>query len=139
MGLVYADIEILNGGDLEMVRRNFMDPEEVKRLHINILVDTGSYMVCINESIQEQLQLPVVDTKKAQTADNRIIDCPVVDQVQIKFKNRAWSGRAMVLPGESEPLLGAIPLEEMDVLIHPLRNELIVNPDHPYFAQLKLK
>jgi hypothetical protein len=45
----------------------------------------------------------------------------------------------MVLPGESEPLLGAIPLEEMDVLIHPLRNELIVNPEHPYFAQLKIK
>ena len=139
MGLVYADVEIINGGDLEMVRRLHMDPEDVKRIHTSILVDTGSYMLCINEAIQEQLQLPVVDTKKAQTADNRIIDCPVVDQVQLRFKNRQWSGRAMVLPGDCEPLLGAIPLEEMDVLIHPLRNELIVNPDHPYFAQLKLK
>jgi hypothetical protein len=45
----------------------------------------------------------------------------------------------MVLQGDSEPLLGAIPLEDMDVLIHPLRQELIVNPDHPYFAQMKLK
>ena len=116
-----------------------MDIEDVKRIHTSILVDTGSYMLCINEAIQEQLQLPVVDSKKAQTADNRIIDCPVVDQIQLRFKNRQWSGRAMVLPGEAEPLLGAIPLEEMDVLIHPLRNELIVNPDHPYFAQLKLK
>jgi clan AA aspartic protease len=139
MGLVYANIEIINGGDLEMVRRNMMDIEEVKRLNVNILVDSGSYMLCINESIQEQLELPVVDTKKAQTADNRIIDCPVVDNIQIRFKNRQWSGRAMVLPGDAEPLLGAIPLEEMDVMIHPLRNELIVNPDHPYFAQLKLK
>ena len=139
MGLVYADVEIINGGDLEMVRRLHMDPEDVKRIHTSILVDTGSYMLCINEAIQEQLQLPVVDTKKAQTADNRIIDCPVVDQIQLRFKNRQWSGRAMVLPGDCEPLLGAIPLEEMDVLIHPLRNELIVNPDHPYFAQHKLK
>ena len=139
MGLVYAEIEIINGWELENSRRNLIDPDEVKRLHLNIPVDTGSYMLCINQSIQEQLQLPVVDTKKAQTADNRIIDCPVVDQIQIRFKNRHWSGRAMVLPGDAEPLLGAIPLEEMDVLIHPLRNELIVNPDHPYFAQLKLK
>jgi hypothetical protein len=30
-------------------------------------------------------------------------------------------------------------MEEMDVLIHPLRNELMVNPEHPYFAQLKVK
>jgi hypothetical protein len=45
----------------------------------------------------------------------------------------------MVLPGDSEPLLGAIPLEDMDVIIHPLRQELIVNPEHPYFAQMKMK
>jgi clan AA aspartic protease len=139
MGLVYADIELINGWELESASRGLLGEEEVKRIHVSILVDTGSYMLCINESIQEQLQLPVVDSKKAQTADNRIIDCPVVDQVQLRFKNRQWSGRAMVLPGDAEPLLGAIPLEEMDVLIHPLRNELIVNPEHPYFAQLKLK
>ena len=139
MGLVYADVELINGEDLVLVRRNFMGEEEVKRIHLNVLVDTGSYMLCINECIQEQLQLPVVDYKKAQTADNRIIDCPVVDQVQLRFKNRQWSGRAMVLPGDAEPLLGAIPMEERDVLIHPLRNELMVNPEHPYFAQLKVK
>lgn len=139
MGLVYADVELINGEDLVLVRRNFMGEEEVKRIHLNVLVDTGSYMLCINECIQEQLQLPVVDYKKAQTADNRIIDCPVVDQVQLRFKNRQWSGRAMVLPGDAEPLLGAIPMEEMDVLIHPLRNESMVNPEHPYFAQLKVK
>jgi len=45
----------------------------------------------------------------------------------------------MVLTGDVEPLLGVIPMEEMDVLIHPQREELIVNPEHPYFAQLKLK
>ncbi len=139
MGLVYAEIEIINGFELEMARRSMIDPEEVKRLFVNILVDTGSYMMCINESIQEQLQFPIVDSKKAQTADGRIIDCPVVDQIQIRFENRNWSGRAMILPGDTEPLLGAIPLEEMDVLIDPLRGKMMVNPEHPYFAQLKLK
>jgi hypothetical protein len=45
----------------------------------------------------------------------------------------------MVLPGDNEPLLGAIPLEDMDVIIHPYKQQLIVNPEHPYFAQMKLK
>ena len=45
----------------------------------------------------------------------------------------------MVLSGDNEILLGAIPLEDMDVLIDPLRQELIVNPDHPYYAQMSLK
>jgi hypothetical protein len=97
MGLVYADIELINGGDLAMARRNLMDVDEVKRIHVNILV------------------------------------------VEVRFKNRQTTCRAMVLPDDSEPLLGAIPLEDMDVLIHPQRQELIMHPDHPYFAQMKLK
>ena len=139
MGLVYAEIELINNGDLEMVRRNLMYQDEVKRMTVTALVDTGSYMLCINESIQEQLQLPVVEKRKAETGDGRIVELDVVTNVELKFKNRRTLCNAMVLQGDSEVLLGAIPLEDMDVLVHPLRQELIVNPDHPYFAQMKLK
>ncbi len=45
----------------------------------------------------------------------------------------------MVLPEENEPLLGAIPPEDKDVLIHQYRKELIVNLDRTHFAQMKLK
>ena len=139
MSLVYAEIELINGGDLEMARRKIISEDEVKRMRVNALVDTGSYMLCINENIQEQLQLPVMETRKAQLANGEIVECEVVGFVEVRFKNRATTCRAMVLPGDSEPLLGAIPLEDMDVLIHPQRQELIVNPDHPYFAQMKIK
>ncbi len=139
MGLVYAEIELINGGDLEMVRRHYIGEEEVKRMRVTALVDTGSYMLAINENIQEQLQLQVVETRKAQLADGSIAEYNVVAPVEVRFKNRQTTCRAMVLPGDSEVLLGAIPLEDMDVLIHPQRQELIVNPDHPYFAQMKMK
>ncbi len=139
MGLIYADIELINGEDLSFVRKHIIDQDEVKKMTVNILVDTGSYMLAINESIQEQLQFPVVEKRKAQLADGRIVECDVVSHVELKFKNRRTMCNAMVLPGDAEPLLGAIPLEDMDVLIHPLRQELIVNPDHPYFAQMKMK
>jgi clan AA aspartic protease len=139
MGLVYAEIELINGEDIALARRNVIDIDEVKRMRVNALVDTGSYMLAINDSIQEQLQLPVVEKRKAQLANGHIVECDVVAPVEIRFKNRRSSCSAMVLPGDSEPLLGAIPLEDMDVLIHPLRQELIVNPDHPYFAQMKMK
>jgi hypothetical protein len=45
----------------------------------------------------------------------------------------------MVLPGDAEILLGAIPTEDMDVLIDPKQQKLIVNPEHPYIAQKHLK
>ncbi len=139
MGLVYADIELINGYDLESARRHIIGEDEIKRMNVYALVDTGSYMLCINESIQEQLQFPVMEKRKAETADSRIVEFDVVSQVELRFKNRRTICNAMVLPGNSEVLLGAIPLEDMDVLIHPLRQELIVNPEHPYFAQMKLK
>jgi clan AA aspartic protease len=139
MGLVYADIELINGGDLEMARRHIIGEDEIKRMHVNMLVDTGSIYMCINENIQEQLQLQVIEQRKGQLADGSIVEYDVVGPIEVRFKNRRCHVDAMVLPGENEPLLGAIPLEDMDVLIHPQRQELIVNPDHPYFAQMKLK
>ncbi len=115
MGLVYADIELINGLDIELARRHIIGEEEIKTVKLNILVDTGSYMLAINERIQDILQLPVVEKRKAQTADERIIECDVVSPIKLRFKNRRFSGSAIVLPDESEPLLGAIPLESMRV------------------------
>jgi clan AA aspartic protease len=139
MGLVYADIELINGEDLILAKRNIIGADEVKRMPIRILVDTGTYYLCINETIQEQLGLPFIEKRKGQLANGSVEEYDVVGPVEIKFKNRRCNVDAMVLRGDNEPLLGAIPMEDMDVLIHPLRQELIVNPEHPYFVQMKLK
>jgi len=139
MGLTYADVELINAGDIEMARRYIISDDEIKRIHVNILVDTGSYNLCINETIQSQLDLPFLEKRKGQLADGSIHEYDLVGPIVLKFKNRQTVCNALVLSGDNEPLLGAIPLEDMDVLIHPLRQELIVNPDHPYYAQMKIK
>ncbi len=72
-------------------------------------------------------------------ANGDIVECDVVSSVELRFKNRATTCRAIVLLRDLEVLLGAIPTKDMDVLIHPLRQKLIVNPDHPTMAQMKLK
>jgi clan AA aspartic protease len=131
MGQVYAEIELINGDDLAFARRKIIGEEEVKRIIITALVDTGAAMLCINENIQEYLQLPFVETRRLQLADGNIVECDVVENVKVRFKNRSTLCRAIVLPRDAEPLLGVIPLEDMDVLIHPLRQELIEHPDHP--------
>ncbi|MEQ1677638.1 MAG: aspartyl protease family protein [Chitinophagaceae bacterium] len=138
MGMVHANIELINSDDIAFARRHIIGEEEIKRMKVTALVDTGSYMLCINENIQEQLQLPVLETRKGQMADGTR-EYEVVGPVELKFKNRRTVVNAMVLPGDNEVLLGAIPMEDMDVLIHPQRQELIVNPEHPYFAQMLLK
>lgn len=139
MGLIYAEIQLINSTDLGLVRRNLLDKEDIKSIWVNALVDTGSYMLAINENIQEQLDLPVLEKKIDQLADGSRKEYDVVGPVDIRFKNRQTTVRAMVLPSDAECLLGAISLEDMDVLIHPLRQELIVNPDHPYIAVTSIK
>ena len=139
MGLIYAEIELINAEDIVLARRFIIGEEEIKRIKINMLVDTGSVYMCINENIQAQLQLPVIEKRKGQLANGSIVEYDVVGPIEVKFKNRRCSVDAMVLPGDNEPLLGAIPLEDMDVLIHPYEQVLIVNPEHPNFAQMKLK
>ena len=81
----------------------------------------------------------MLEKRKAVMADGSILEWDVVWPIELRFKNRKVICSAIVLKGDVESLLGVIPMEEMDVLIHPLREELIVNPEHPYFAQLKLK
>ena len=44
MGLTYADIELINGYDLENAKRNIIGEEEVKRMKVEMLVETGALM-----------------------------------------------------------------------------------------------
>jgi clan AA aspartic protease len=139
MPVMYSAIELINGEDLVLAKRNYIGEEEVKRMKVNMLVDTGSVYMCINESIQEQLQLPVIENRKGQLANGSIVEYDMVSPVEVKFENRRCTTSAMVLTGDNEPLLGAIPMEDMDVVIIPQRQEMDVHPDHPYFAQMILK
>ena len=72
-------------------------------------------------------------------ADGTVTELDVVGPIEIRFKNRFSTTNALVLPGNEEVLLGAIPMEEMDVLIHPNKEQLIVNPEHPNKPQMVLK
>lgn len=139
MGMVYANVELINTNDLENARRHLIGEDEIKRIRVDMLADSGAYMMAINETIQSQLELPYIENRRAVMADGSIKEFKVVGPVMLKFSNRTAVCNAYVLEGNSEPLLGAIPMEEMDVLIHPLHQELIVNPEHPNYAVLKMK
>ncbi|MGG9960155.1 aspartyl protease family protein [Ferruginibacter sp. SUN106] len=117
MGLIYADIELINAIDLGLAKRHQIGEEEIKRIHVNMLVDTGSVYMCINETVQEQLQLAVVEKRKGQLADGSVVEYDVVGPIEVRFKNRRCVVDAMVIPGDNELLLGAIPLEDMPVPI----------------------
>lgn len=139
MGLTYAEIELISSDDLALRRRGYLKDEEVRRTTVSALVDSGAYMLAVNEHLKAQLGLPVLDKQEAELADGSHVMLEIVGPVDVRFANRATTVRAMVLPGDAEILLGSIPMEDMDVLIDPKRQQLIVNPENPYIAKKHLK
>jgi clan AA aspartic protease len=121
MGLIYADIQLANPYDSSLA------PIEVKSL-----VDTGALFLCIPEHIAIQLKLKEFEKREVTIADGSKQLVPYVGPVKINYKNRMCLTGALVL-GEGV-LLGAIPIEDMDLVIHPSRLKLEVNPDNPNIA-----
>ncbi len=83
--------------------------------------------------------LRVVDSAQAELADGSIKQVDIVGPVEIRFKNRRCSVDAAVMPGNAEVLLGTIPMEDMDVVILPKEQKLVVNPENPYIAKKSFK
>jgi len=139
MGLVYADIELISGDDLALYRRGYIKQADIKRLSVNALVDSGAYTLAINQHAKEQLGLMALGTQVGELADGTKVEMEVAGAVEIRFANRRAIVDALVLPNEAGVLLGAIPMEEMDVLIDPKQEKLIPNPQHPDLAEGVLK
>lgn len=137
MGLVYSQVKLVNAEDLGMARRCMLDEDEVRHINVTVLVDSGAWMLTINENIQEVLQLPFMRKDTGHTADGRRVECDVVGPVRVEWQNRACNCNAMVLPGDSEPLLGAIPMEDMDLCILPLEQKL-VGKHHPLYPEHRI-
>ena len=139
MGLVYADIELVSSDDLALFHRGFLAEDQIKHMRVSALVDSGAYMLCINDRIKEQLDLRLLDKHTVRLADESEMKVEVVGPVEIRFENRRATVDAYVIPGNAEPLLGVIPIEDLDVVIDPKQQRLIVNPESPYIARKHMK
>jgi len=73
-----------------------------------------------------------------ELANGEVIHCDMVGPLEIRFQNRDALCSAVVMPGDAQPVLGCTYMLAMDVLIDPLREELVVNPKHPDYALHRL-
>ena len=137
MGNVYADIELTNEDDVAVSRRGYLPEDRIRRVTTTALVDSGAYDLIINQQVQDRLNLRVLGKRLVKMADETILEVDIVGPVEVRFETRATTVRALVLPDTEEVLLGAIPLEGLDVIIDPLRERLLVNPPESTNAKIK--
>jgi clan AA aspartic protease len=92
-------------------------------LHASALVDTGALHLCLPEPLARQLDLPFERFRRVTFADGRQFEAPYVGPVRVAVGDRECYVGAMVFG--DEVLLGAIPMEDLDLLVDPARHQLV--------------
>lgn len=126
MGHVFAEIELSNP------RQPDLAPIVAKAL-----ADTGALMLCIPEHVALQLNLETESEREVSVADGRSIKVPYVGPIRVRFGSRFCYVGALVLGDEI--LLGAVPMEDMDLVVSPSRREVTVNPASPNIPHARVK
>jgi len=121
MGLVNARIKLINA------RR-----PSLKAVEVEALADSGAVHLCIPEHVRFQLKLDKLDSKEVTLADGSKKLVPYVGPLEIRFKNRVGFAGALVMG--DQVLLGAIPMEDMDLVILPRERRIDINPENPNVA-----
>ena len=121
MGLVYANVILKNP-----------KKSELQAIEVSVLADSGALHLCIPEHLRIQLQLEELDKKEVTIADGSRKVVPYVGPIEIRFKNRVGFTGALVLG--NQVLFGAIPMEDMDLVVIPATQTLDVNPQSPNIA-----
>lgn len=101
-------------------------------VEVEALADSGAVHLCIPEHVRFQLKLEPQDRKEVTLADGSKRLVPYVGPLEIRFKNRVGFVGALVMG--DQVLLGAIPMEDMDLVILSKERRLDVNPDNPNVA-----
>jgi clan AA aspartic protease len=118
MGIVYQHIRIANAAK-----------PNLEEIDAKALVDSGAIDLCIPRHIAIQLKLETLEQREVTYADGRKEAVDYVGPVKVEcFGRHAFTG-AMVMG--DVVLLGAIPMESMDLLVDPRRLQLIPNPENP--------
>jgi len=125
MGLVHAEIILRNAGDVTNVKRGYIKEPEIRQTAITAMVDTGAATLVINEAVRRQLGLTIESSYTAELADGSVETYALTEAVEIQWKNRDTVCRAILVPQANEVLIGAIPLEAMDLIINPSKQELV--------------
>jgi clan AA aspartic protease len=125
MGTVYSEITLKNAGDVINVQRELIPEGQVRVAVVNALVDTGAGTLIINEEIRQKLGLVVKGMRRATLADGSSATYQVTEPVEIHWEDRDTTCPAIVIPGADSILLGAIPLEDMDLIVNPQGRQLV--------------
>jgi len=139
VGEVKVQVDLENYDDRVLADRGHLQPSGVRSQVVEVMADTGAVMLMLPQDLVEALGLTVRRKVIVTYADERREERDVAGVVTVKAGNRSMQTSCVVGPPGSEPLLGQIVLEEMDLLVDSTERRLVPRPESPYLPTLKLK
>jgi len=124
MGFVYSEITLKNVNDQIMAKNGNIKDEDVRTVTVNALADTGAYTLVINEDIREKLGLEITGKRHRKLADGKRSLYDTAGPLEICWKDRRFIMEALIIPDGENTLLGALPLEGLDLIVDPVKQEL---------------
>jgi clan AA aspartic protease len=129
MSIVYTELTLKNMMDVGHAKLGQIKENEVRQMTVQAIVDTGAWTLVINKDTCDKLGLLDHGRGEATLADGQKEEYPMAGPLEIWWKNRYFTCDALVLPDAPDILLGAIPLEGMDLTINPFRELVGVHGD----------
>jgi predicted aspartyl protease len=125
MSAFREEITLENSTDATNAVNGLIKESEVRRLTVNAMVDSGAWTLVINEETRVRLGLEIRYMDTTEVANGKVETCGITTGVTVRWKDRDVILSAAVLPEETEVLLGAYPIEGMDLLIDCKHERLI--------------
>jgi clan AA aspartic protease len=124
MGTFKEEIMLANARDIGYARDGFIPDGKIRRTTVNALPDTGAWTLVINEETRQKLGLAIVNTVDSSLADGSAAQYGLSEPVEIRWKDRDICLQAVVIPDAVDVLLGALPLEGLDLIVDPVNQRL---------------
>jgi len=128
---VYVDIELENYADRVLAEHGHLPASKVRRETVKVLADSGATLLVLPQDLVERLGLKIKEEK--------VEERPIAGFLTVRVGDRSMETDCVVGPPGSEPLLGQIILERLDLLVDCKEGKLVPRPESPYLPTLKLK
>src|SRR5438128_1855735 len=130
VGRASVELEIANNDDLALVRRGLLEDHQVRRQTISGVVDSGAAKLVLPQAIVKQLGLTMGDKIRVRYADGRTAQRREAEGVHVELLGRHGTFTAIVEPKRTSALIGAIVLEDLDLLVDCQRRRLLPRDPH---------
>lgn len=137
VGRFSVEFQVANGGDVIKSKEGTLAQDQVRRLTIRGVVDSGAALLVLPKSLVQQLGLPLGSKVKVRYADGRTRTRDTAQFAQVEIQGREATFTAIVEPSRSDALIGAIVLEGLDLLVDCLHQRLVPRDPRYIIAEIE--